>query len=132
MSIREAKGQQIADRYRIVKNGNLYLVPSQSGKGKYTVDLERGRCNCPDFDFTQAKCKHIFAAEFTVRRERKTVTETKADGSTKTTVTETVKVTRKTGRHVWEGVSLVQRPRIFRGRCFCPKTSHPAQIVLKD
>ena len=89
MSIREAKGREIADRFRIVKNGNLYLVPSQSGKGKYKVDLERGRCNCPDFEFTQAKCKHLFAVELIVRRERKTVTETNADGSTKTTVTET-------------------------------------------
>ncbi len=108
MSIREAKGQQIADRFRIIKNGNLYLVPSQSGKGKYTVDLERGRCSCPDFDFTQAKCKHIYAAEFTVRRERKTVTETKADGSTKTTVTETVTVKRKTYPQQWPAYNMAQ------------------------
>ena len=39
MSIRETKGQQIADKARIVKNGNLYLVPSQSGRGKYTAVL---------------------------------------------------------------------------------------------
>src|SRR5689334_17925855 len=96
MSIREAKGRDIADKARIVRHGNLYLVPSQSGRGKYSVDLERGRCSCPDFEFTQAKCKHMFAAEFTVRRERKTVTETQADGATKTTITETVTVKRKT------------------------------------
>ncbi len=81
MSIREAKGRDIADKARIVKSGALYLVPSQSGKGKYSVNLETGRCTCPDFDFTQAKCKHMFAVEFTVERERKTVTETKADGT---------------------------------------------------
>lgn len=108
MSIREAKGQQIADRFKIARHGNLYLVPSQSGNGKYSVDLEAGRCSCPDFDFTQAKCKHLFAVEFTVRRESKTVTETKADGSTKTTVTETVKVTRKTYPQDWPAYNMAQ------------------------
>jgi len=108
MSIREAKGRDIADKARIVKSGNLYLVPSQSGRGKYSVDLEAGRCSCPDFDFTQAKCKHLFAVEFTVRRESKTVTETKADGSTKTTVTETVTVKRKTYPQQWPAYNMAQ------------------------
>jgi len=109
MSIREAKGREIADRARIVRNGNLYLVPSQSGRGnKYKVDLEAGRCSCPDFDFTQAKCKHLFAVEFTVQRERKTVTETKADGATKTTVTETVTVKRKTYPQQWPAYNMAQ------------------------
>src|ERR1700759_1389335 len=101
MSIREAKGQQIADKARIVKSGNLYLVPSQSGNGKYKVDLERGRCNCPDFEFTQAKCKHVFAVEFTVNRETKTTVKTDAEGNTTTTTTETVTVKRKTYPQVW-------------------------------
>jgi hypothetical protein len=108
MSIREAKGRQIADKARIVKSGALYLVPSQSGKGKYSVDLEAGRCSCPDFDFTQAKCKHMFAVEFTVQRERKTVTETHADGATKTTVTETVTVKRKTYPQQWPAYNMAQ------------------------
>lgn len=108
MSIREAKGRQIADRFKIARHGKLYLVPSQSGNGKYSVDLEAGRCSCPDFDFTQAKCKHLFAVEFTVRRESKTVTETKADGSTKTTVTETVTVKRKTYPQDWPAYNMAQ------------------------
>jgi transposase len=131
MSIREAKGQQIADRFRIVKNGNLYLVPSQSGKGKYTVDLERGRCSCPDFDFTQAKCKHIYAAEFTVRRERKTVTETKADGSVKTTTTETVTVKRKTYPQVWPAYNMAQTKEkaifLYLLHQLCQGVGSPAQ-----
>jgi transposase len=131
MSIREAKGQQIADRFRIVKNGNLYLVPSQSGKGKYTVDLERGRCSCPDFDFTQAKCKHIFAVEFTVRRERKTVTETKADGTVKTTTTETVTVKRKTYPQVWPAYNMAQTQEkaifLYLLHQLCQGVGSPAQ-----
>jgi hypothetical protein len=108
MSIREKKGQEIADRFKIVRKGNLYLVPSQSGGGKYTVSADTGRCSCPDFDFTGAKCKHIFAVELTVRRERKTVTETTADGATKTTVTETETVKRKTYPQQWPAYNMAQ------------------------
>jgi hypothetical protein len=108
MSIREAKGRDIADKARIVKSGGLYLVPSQSGGKKYKVDPVAGSCSCPDFDFTQSKCKHLFAVEFTVERERKTVTETKADGATKTTVTETVTVKRKTYAQDWPAYNMAQ------------------------
>lgn len=96
MSIREAKGQQIADRARIVREGNLYLVPSQSGKGKYKVRPDLPYCSCPDFDFRRDKCKHIFAVEISIRRETKTTTRTDAQGNTTTTTTETVTVKRKT------------------------------------
>jgi predicted nucleic acid-binding Zn finger protein len=108
MSIREEKGRQIADKARIVKSGGLYLVPSQSSSKKYKVDPEAQSCSCPDFEFTQSKCKHIFAVEFTVERERKVITETQPDGSTKTTVTETVKVTRKTYPQVWSAYNAAQ------------------------
>src|SRR5215210_6390601 len=104
MSIREAKGREIADKARITKSGELYLVPSQSGGKRYKVDPVAGSCSCPDFDFTQAKCKHMFA----VQRELKTVTETKADGSTQTTVTETVTVKRKTYPQDWPAYNMAQ------------------------
>ena len=91
MSVREAKGREIADRARIVKEGDLYLVPSQSGKGKYKVRPDLPYCSCPDFDFRRQPCKHIFAVQVTIERTKTTVTE-----NGKTTTTETVKVTRKT------------------------------------
>jgi predicted nucleic acid-binding Zn finger protein len=131
MSIREKKGQEIADRYRITRKGNLYLVPSQSGKGKYTVDAEKGRCSCPDFDFTGAKCKHIFAVEVTVRRERKTVTETTPEGATKTTVTETVEVKRKTYPQVWPAYNMAQTQEkaqfLYLLHKLCQGVGEPAQ-----
>lgn len=108
MSIREAKGREIADKARIVKSGGLYLVPAQSGAKSYKVDPVAGSCSCPDFEFTGFKCKHQYAVEFTVERERKTVTETKADGATKTTVTETVKVSRKTYPQQWPAYNMAQ------------------------
>jgi hypothetical protein len=131
MSIREAKGQDIANRFRITRKGNLYLVPSQSGKGAYTVDAEKGRCSCPDFDFTGAKCKHIFAVEFTVRRETKTVTETAPDGSTKTTVTETVTIKRKTYPQQWPAYNMAQTQEkaqfLYLLHKLCQGVGSPAQ-----
>jgi hypothetical protein len=131
MSIREAKGREIADKARIVRNGNLYLVPSQSGNRRYKVDPVVGSCSCPDFEFTQATCKHMFAVAFTVERERKTVTETQADGATKTTVTETVKVTRKTYPQVWPAYNMAQTKEkaifLYLLRQLCQGVGEPAQ-----
>jgi transposase len=133
MSIREEKGRQIADRARVVKSGNLWLVPSQSGKGKYKVDPDAQSCSCPDYEYTQSKCKHIFAVEFTVERERKVVTETQSDGSTKTTVTETVKVTRKTYPQVWPAYNAAQtqEKRLFQYLLhqLCQGVGSPAQVM---
>src|SRR5215203_556423 len=132
MSIREAKGRQIADRARIVKSGELYLVPSQSGGKKYKVDPVAQSCSCPDFEFTGFKCKHMFAVAFTVERERKTVTETQPDGATKTTVTETVKVTRKTYPQVWPAYNQAQtqekRQFLYLLHKLCEGVGEPAQF----
>jgi predicted nucleic acid-binding Zn finger protein len=131
MSIREEKGRQIADRYRITRKGNLWLVPSQSGRGKYTVDADAQRCSCPDFDFRRQPCKHIFAVQTTVEREQTTVTETAADGSTKTTVTETVKVTRKTYKQEWPAYNAAQtqekRLFLYLLHQLCQGVGSPAQ-----
>jgi transposase len=110
MSLREEKGREIADRYNIVRNGNLWLVPSQGGKGKYKVDAEAGRCTCPDFEYTGVKCKHQFAVEVTVKREQKIKTTTDAKGktTTTTTTTETVKVKRPTYPQVWPAYNQAQ------------------------
>jgi transposase len=111
MSIRQQKGLEIANRKTIKKLGNLWLVPSQSGKGKYTVDAEASRCTCPDYDLRRAKCKHIFAVEQIIERTKTTVTE-----NGKTTVTETVKVTRKTYKQVWPAYNAAQtqEKRLFQ------------------
>jgi hypothetical protein len=131
MSIREAKGRDIADKARITKSGNLYLVPSQSGGKRYQVDPIAQSCSCPDFEFTGFKCKHQYAVEFTVERERKTVTETKADGATKTTVTETVKVSRKTYPQQWPAYNMAQTKEkaifLYLLHQLCQGVGSPAQ-----
>jgi transposase len=108
MSLREAKGRDIADRFKIVQQGNLYLVPSQSGRGKYKVDAQAQRCSCPDFEIRHAKCKHLFAVEISIKRETKTTTTTKPNGQTTTTTTETVKVVRKTYKQEWPAYNKAQ------------------------
>jgi transposase len=111
MSLREAKGLQIADRTILKKEGNLYLVPSQSGRGKYKVDPQAKTCSCPDFEFRQAACKHIYAVEITIRR-----TQTTHIKAGVTTVSETVKVTRKTyAQPDWPAYhkSQVEEKRLF-------------------
>jgi hypothetical protein len=82
---------------------NLWLVPSQAGREeKYTVAMkdEKPECTCRDFEFRNAKCKHIFAVEYTIQREQT------ADGVTITT--ETVKVTRKTYTQNWPVYNAAQ------------------------
>ena len=108
MEIREQKGRDIASRFHIKRQGNLYLVPSQSGSGKYKVDPVAQHCSCPDFEIRQAKCKHIYAVEIRIRREKKTTTQTTADGQTITTSTETVKIKRKTYRQEWPAYNKAQ------------------------
>ena len=126
MSIRQQKGKEIANRTTIIQDGNLWLVPSQSGKGKYKVNPEKQSCSCPDFDFRRQKCKHIFAVEETIERTKTVVVE---DG--KTTVTETVKVTRKTYAQVWPAYNAAQtqEKRLFQYllRQLCEGVGEPSQ-----
>jgi predicted nucleic acid-binding Zn finger protein len=131
MNIRETKGQDIANRFKIARQGRLWLVPSQSGKGKYQVDAEKQQCTCPDFDFRRQPCKHIYAVEFTIRREKITTTKTDSQGNTTTTVTETVEVKRKTYPQQWPAYNKAQtqEKRLFQYLLhqLCQGVGSPAQ-----
>ncbi|MFL6283260.1 MAG: transposase [Pyrinomonadaceae bacterium] len=133
MSIRQQKGLQIAQRANITRHGLLWLVPSQSGKGKkYKVDAERRECTCPDFDFRREPCKHLYAVEYVIERQKTTTTQTDAEGNTATTTTETVKVTRKTYPQVWPAYNQAQteEKRIFQYLLhqLCQGVGEPAQF----
>jgi transposase len=84
---REQRGLRIATTCKLTRKGHIWLVPSQSGHGRYTVsrDPAAPHCTCPDHEMRGLKCKHIFAVEFAIQREEH------RDGST--TVTQTVTVT---------------------------------------
>src|SRR5436305_325708 len=100
MNAREQRGLVIAATCKLEQKGRVWLVPSQSGNGRYGVVLSpEPKCTCPDHLEGGFKCKHIFAAEYVVRREHN------ADGSTTVTetltVTETVQTERKTYKQDW-------------------------------
>lgn len=62
---REIKALQIAAKSKLTRKGNVWTVPSQAGHGEYEVnpDPQTPRCTCPDHEYTQARCKHIYAVE---------------------------------------------------------------------
>jgi hypothetical protein len=69
MEAREIRGLEIAQSLDVRREGNVWIVPSQSKPKQYTVNLFLQTCTCPDFDAHRIKCKHIYAAEAALRRE---------------------------------------------------------------
>jgi transposase-like protein len=76
---REFRGRLIADKPNQIQrfDEKFYKVNSQSGNGGM-YDVVRTKafaigwiCNCPDFTYRQAKCKHIWAVEFSLAIRRK-------------------------------------------------------------
>lgn len=79
MNDREFRGRLIADKPNQIQrfDEKFYKVNSQSGNGGM-YDVVRTKafaigwiCNCPDFTYRQAKCKHIWAVEFSLAIRRK-------------------------------------------------------------
>ncbi|MFL5342636.1 MAG: SWIM zinc finger family protein [Gemmataceae bacterium] len=76
MKTREQRGVIIAAMCKLTESHGVWVVPSQIQRDKrYTVDIQKGTCTCPDHKETGFKCKHQFAVDFTVKREQQ------ADGS---------------------------------------------------
>jgi transposase len=93
-----AAGLEIAATKNVRQRGNLWLVPSQSGDDAYKVDWEHRHCTCPDHTIRHAKCKHLYAVEYTVSHE------TRPDGTI--TVTKTKRVTYKQN---WSAYNAAQQ-----------------------
>src|SRR6266446_8875752 len=102
MELREQKALQIAATTKLTRKGDTWTVPSQAGSKTYKVDAnpESPHCTCPDFESRQQRCKHIFAVEYTIKREYST------DGQTET-YTETVTV-KKTYKQEWPAYNAAQ------------------------
>ena len=127
LSERESKAREIAAHSKLSCQRGLWLVPSQSGAKEYTVDPnpESPRCTCPDFEFRQARCKHIYAVEITLRRE--IVTE-----GNKQTVTETMTVKQKYTQD-WQSYNAAQQTEKSHFLAFlyelCSKVEEPIQVM---
>ena len=63
MNRRELKGLHIAASSNITREGNVYIVPSQSSSKKYSVNPFIQTCTCADYESKRQKCKHIYAVE---------------------------------------------------------------------
>jgi hypothetical protein len=102
MSEREQKALQIAAKSKLTRKGDTWLVPSQAGPKKYTVDPnpQCPSCTCPDFEARQQTCKHMFAVQIVIEREYTN------DGESETFV-ETVSV-RKTYKQRWSSYNKAQ------------------------
>jgi transposase len=70
---KQQKGKEIVKKSGIKFDGNLWIIPSQTGRGEYTVDLQNQTCTCPDFSKNLDKCKHQYAVDEKIAREFKTV-----------------------------------------------------------
>jgi len=128
-SEREAKALEIAARTKLTRKGDVWIVPSQSGPKTYKVnpDPESPRCTCPDFEFRQQRCKHIYAVEIVLQRE---VTVSN-DGQTQT-VTETTTVTvKKKYTQDWANYNKAQTTEKSHFLAFlyelCSKIEEPSQ-----
>jgi transposase len=111
MSERKQKALVIAAKSKLVKKGDSWIVPSQSGNDYYkvnNVDPDWPTCTCLDFELRHAPCKHIYAVEIVTERQR-SVTETTDGDVTTTTVTESVKVTKRvTYEQEWTAYNQAQ------------------------
>ena len=50
---------------------DLYLVPSCTGRGFYSVDYREETCDCPDFLRHRENCKHILAVGVLAAKRRR-------------------------------------------------------------
>lgn len=100
-------------------------MPSQSAADRhYTVDPQKGTCTCPDHAENGFKCKHLYAVEITIKRERA------ADG----TITETKTITfteKKVYRQDWPAYNAAQMTEKNRFQALlhdlCRKVPDPPQ-----
>lgn len=141
---RQQRGILIAAIAKIVQKGKAWIVPSQSGNGKYTVvpDEQSPFCSCPDFETRGEKCKHLFAVELVIKREM-SVTETETETTTTRTVTITETVKKPTYKQNWPAYNAAQTNEkkhfLIMLRDLCSGVQEPAQkptgrpsIPLKD
>jgi len=123
MEAREQRGLEIAATMKLRRKGDVWTVPSQSSDGtNYTVDLtgDAPKCSCPDHEVRQIKCKHIYATEFSIRRE------TRPDGTT--TITKTVRVTYSQDWRAYNAAQTHEKTRVTELlRALCDGISQPQQ-----
>lgn len=108
MDAREQRGLELSRAAKIRHTDRAWYVPSQSGRGHhYSVNLngDSSRCTCPDYEARRMKCKHIYAVEYTLKRE------TALDGTV--TITETKRVTYKQNWTAYNAAKSEEKSRFM-------------------
>src|SRR5882672_3552958 len=108
---RKQRGAEIAAQNKIRHTPNGYLVPSQSGWGKYAVIVEGSKPSCtgPDHELHGGPCKHIYAVQIIIQQQFDF-----ANG----TVTETVSVTKTVKRTYAQNWPAYNRAQTTEGDLF--------------
>ena len=100
MDLRELKALEIAARFRITWNGEAWMVPSQTGPGRYTVTLTpKVSCTCDDFGLRALPCKHVIAARLVWERDH---------GGKAPTIDTAAVPKKKTYKQNWPAYNLAQ------------------------
>jgi transposase len=127
---RRVRGLEIAALARIEKVDGFYMVPSvtspRTTRYKVNIDGPQFTCTCPDHETRHCVCKHIYAAQYFVKREQR------ADGSTTVTESITVTQTRETYPQNWSAYNAAQQneKREFQTLLFslCKDLPTPPQV----
>lgn len=103
MNLRQQKALELADRDRVIRSGDKWLVFSLNGPERYFVTLSPLFCSCPDFELRHEECKHTMAVRIFVTRNE-TRNRVEAD-----LATPPIKWPRKTYKQDWPNYDLAQQ-----------------------
>jgi hypothetical protein len=110
VEVRQQRGLEIAALAKIEQKDGFYIVPSVTNPRptRYRVKVTpvESTCTCVDFETRGCKCKHIYAVEYTIRRERSVTVE--PGGATTVRESVTVTQTRKTYPQDWPAYNEAQ------------------------
>jgi transposase len=111
VNTREQKALELADRGRVVKRPNGWLVYALHTSEKYFVSIAPTTCSCPDWDLRQEPCKHILAVQITLTRE------VNGEPIERPTETLPVKYPRKTYSQDWPNYDAAQQSEKKEFQC---------------
>jgi hypothetical protein len=71
VQIRKQRGYEIAKIGKVIRESNMWSVPSQTSNKNYevTLFLDRNGCTCPDYIERKMTCRHIRVVGVTVSRK---------------------------------------------------------------
>jgi len=104
VEVRRQRGLAIAARCKVKQvRADEWAVPSLDTGHTYVVKVgENFSCTCPDHETRGCKCKHLYAVQYVIERERN------SDGSSR--VTETITTSRRTTyRQNWPAYNKAQQ-----------------------